>query len=151
MVRDDARARLRDRIKYANFSRLPHRVHAWAHEASSEVASLMESLPLIGCLHTINMLSAADAKLARQRSGAVLSADPTADKFSSTFLADYKTPPPGDTYWNLPHNITHLPLPRCMHPDDFTMRRSDPSDKTCLLYTSPSPRDVEESRMPSSA
>ena len=25
------------------------------------------------------------------------------------------------------------------------------SDKTCLLYTSPSPRDVEESRMPSSA
>ena len=23
--------------------------------------------------------------------------------------------------------------------------------KTCLLYTSPSPRDVEESRMPSSA
>ena len=25
------------------------------------------------------------------------------------------------------------------------------NDKTCLLYTSPSPRDVEESRMPSSA
>ena len=24
-------------------------------------------------------------------------------------------------------------------------------DNTCLLYTSPSPRDVEESRMPSSA
>ena len=24
-------------------------------------------------------------------------------------------------------------------------------DDTCLLYTSPSPRDVEESRMPSSA
>ena len=24
-------------------------------------------------------------------------------------------------------------------------------DKNCLLYTSPSPRDVEESRMPSSA
>ena len=24
-------------------------------------------------------------------------------------------------------------------------------DKACLLYTSPSPRDVEESRMPSSA
>ena len=24
-------------------------------------------------------------------------------------------------------------------------------DVTCLLYTSPSPRDVEESRMPSSA
>ena len=26
-----------------------------------------------------------------------------------------------------------------------------PYDKCCLLYTSPSPRDVEESRMPSSA
>ena len=25
------------------------------------------------------------------------------------------------------------------------------TDKSCLLYTSPSPRDVEESRMPSSA
>ena len=25
------------------------------------------------------------------------------------------------------------------------------TDSTCLLYTSPSPRDVEESRMPSSA
>ena len=27
----------------------------------------------------------------------------------------------------------------------------DKKDKACLLYTSPSPRDVEESRMPSSA
>ena len=26
-----------------------------------------------------------------------------------------------------------------------------PTDKHCLLYTSPSPRDVEESRMPASA
>ena len=28
---------------------------------------------------------------------------------------------------------------------------SEPLDRDCLLYTSPSPRDVEESRMPSSA
>ena len=28
---------------------------------------------------------------------------------------------------------------------------SDPNFNDCLLYTSPSPRDVEESRMPSSA
>ena len=28
---------------------------------------------------------------------------------------------------------------------------SDQIQKNCLLYTSPSPRDVEESRMPSSA
>ena len=37
----------------------------------------------------------------------------------------------------------------------FTSEAFDPSLKaltqTCLLYTSPSPRDVEESRMPSSA
>ena len=30
-------------------------------------------------------------------------------------------------------------------------RTNDPHSATCLLYTSPSPRDVEESRMPSSA
>ena len=30
-------------------------------------------------------------------------------------------------------------------------REEDGSVNTCLLYTSPSPRDVEESRMPSSA
>ena len=32
---------------------------------------------------------------------------------------------------------------------DLVVRPSD--HKACLLYTSPSPRDVEESRMPSSA
>jgi len=35
-------------------------------------------------------------------------------------------------------------------PDDF-IKRALKIIKTCLLYTSPSPRDVEESRMPSSA
>ena len=30
-------------------------------------------------------------------------------------------------------------------------KASDVFDMSCLLYTSPSPRDVEESRMPSSA
>ena len=36
----------------------------------------------------------------------------------------------------------------------WTARVSNPSNQNntaCLLYTSPSPRDVEESRMPSSA
>ena len=28
---------------------------------------------------------------------------------------------------------------------------TDPADKPCLLYTSPSPRDLSTSRMPSSA
>ena len=31
------------------------------------------------------------------------------------------------------------------------MRKDGEDHKACLLYTSPSPRDVEESRMPSSA
>ena len=34
--------------------------------------------------------------------------------------------------------------------DENTINNIDPSE-SCLLYTSPSPRDVEESRMPSSA
>jgi len=34
---------------------------------------------------------------------------------------------------------------------DETWAGSDEAGKGCLLYTSPSPRDVEESRMPSSA
>ena len=33
----------------------------------------------------------------------------------------------------------------------FIVNVSIDVDKICLLYTSPSPRDVEESRMPSSA
>ena len=35
--------------------------------------------------------------------------------------------------------------------DDAIQKITGASDKPCLLYTSPSPRDVEESRMPSSA
>ena len=33
----------------------------------------------------------------------------------------------------------------------FQWMMEKPNDWICLLYTSPSPRDVEESRMPSSA
>jgi len=33
----------------------------------------------------------------------------------------------------------------------FNLEATDPDSQDCLLYTSPSPRDVEESRMPSSA
>ena len=43
-----------------------------------------------------------------------------------------------------------LHLKKC----EWRFNNSDPMDKSsqiCLLYTSPSPRDVEESRMPSSA
>ena len=33
----------------------------------------------------------------------------------------------------------------------LTVMLNEDRNETCLLYTSPSPRDVEESRMPSSA
>ena len=36
-------------------------------------------------------------------------------------------------------------------PQDYKTWIATPTAGTCLLYTSPSPRDVEESRMPSSA
>ena len=38
-----------------------------------------------------------------------------------------------------------------LHVEDFEYRHASANTKSCLLYTSPSPRDVEESRMPSSA
>ena len=45
-----------------------------------------------------------------------------------------------------------LPLESTLTPleDDYIIRTADP-DQTCLLYTSPSPRDLSTSRMPSSA
>ena len=35
--------------------------------------------------------------------------------------------------------------------EDWEGLQKLPANSSCLLYTSPSPRDVEESRMPSSA
>ena len=37
------------------------------------------------------------------------------------------------------------------NPDFLNPEKLDAEMRSCLLYTSPSPRDVEESRMPSSA
>ena len=37
------------------------------------------------------------------------------------------------------------------HEKDFASKTADRILKFCLLYTSPSPRDAHESRMPSSA
>ena len=42
--------------------------------------------------------------------------------------------------------------PKCMpRQKAHSMSKKDRATSACLLYTSPSPRDVEESRMPSSA
>ena len=54
-----------------------------------------------------------------------------------------------DSFWydKIVEQIT-----RCEEAEKRTdMTGSVNNDTTCLLYTSPSPRDVEESRMPSSA
>ena len=51
-----------------------------------------------------------------------------------------------DTYW---HNIAKLGLSNGLKPAQ--VGRLVKEVFPCLLYTSPSPRDVEESRMPSSA
>ena len=46
--------------------------------------------------------------------------------------------------------IVHYSNSACFLPDDRIFLESTPS-QTCLLYTSPSPRDRTRSRMPSSA
>ena len=47
----------------------------------------------------------------------------------------------------LPYLIDHFTV----YVIDLPGHGDSPINKACLLYTSPSPRDVEESRMPSSA
>ena len=39
----------------------------------------------------------------------------------------------------------------CLYRDELRPGQLIPNEKTCLLYTSPSPRDRTRSRMPSSA
>ena len=52
-------------------------------------------------------------------------------------------------YFNFPGIITKNKI--CPTYDALLNQTLDDSFSVCLLYTSPSPRDVEESRMPSSA
>ena len=51
------------------------------------------------------------------------------------------------------HNLVEAPaeVPEVLRHVVFNIERGQTLHETCLLYTSPSPRDVEESRMPSSA
>ena len=57
-----------------------------------------------------------------------------------------------------PHNVVVEDHPELSHEalamlpgEDFEVAFPEPGDYTCLLYTSPSPRDLSTSRMPSSA
>ena len=58
-----------------------------------------------------------------------------------------------DSIWFSEHHFSHEGMEICPNPillsSDIAARTKN--IRICLLYTSPSPRDVEESRMPSSA
>ena len=47
--------------------------------------------------------------------------------------------------------LTSFPMGLDLSTILYTSSNASYSDKRCLLYTSPSPRDAHESRMPSSA
>ena len=49
------------------------------------------------------------------------------------------------------HKLLLHPLPEITAETEPESRQELLDNMVCLLYTSPSPRDVEESRMPSSA
>ena len=55
-----------------------------------------------------------------------------------------------ETEW-LDKNLDNVKIIDCSWHMPLTKRNGFEEYKICLLYTSPSPRDVEESRMPSSA
>ena len=63
---------------------------------------------------------------------------------------------PGEALW-LEKSVAHIRSGGVLYPEvvewwkEFKVMDEDGYYKSCLLYTSPSPRDVEESRMPSSA
>ena len=57
--------------------------------------------------------------------------------------------PVGDGGWTYAHDLGRRHLEKMGV--ETTYVESVPETDSCLLYTSPSPRDVEESRMPSSA
>ena len=64
--------------------------------------------------------------------------------------------PAGESPWELMDRHGHLPLPPYIERQQNTDHDPDEAEdsqryQTCLLYTSPSPRDKRQSRMPSSA
>ena len=56
----------------------------------------------------------------------------------------------GNACWEL-YCLEHGIQPDGQMPSDKTIGGGDDAFNTCLLYTSPSPRDRQKSRMPSSA
>ena len=60
-----------------------------------------------------------------------------------------------DIKFNITNNIIHIEGPKgkleFVKPNDVTIEQTENLLNVCLLYTSPSPRDLYRSRMPSSA
>ena len=54
-----------------------------------------------------------------------------------------------NAWWDTGHEMVCSEAYNLLSP--AAKKAVDPLSEACLLYTSPSPRDVEESRMPSSA
>ena len=68
----------------------------------------------------------------------------------SSLLPTHDRPPPPNTQSRCPENVYRFRTGECTadRADSLVQKRQD---GTCLLYTSPSPRDQRGSRMPSSA
>ena len=60
----------------------------------------------------------------------------------------------GDTFFTMCNDLTVAPMPKALKfgfGEDAGAEAEGAEDARCLLYTSPSPRDRQKSRMPSSA
>jgi len=75
---------------------------------------------------------------------------PSAIGVTSNCASFIVTPAPAFTAGKL-HWTHHLSLSKSASTQSWTAIVTNPLSKTCLLYTSPSPRDLSTSRMPSSA
>ena len=56
-----------------------------------------------------------------------------------------------DMHTLVEHHLKNEELPTVQPLSEFLFKQAKPDLRTCLLYTSPSPRDRQKSRMPSSA
>ena len=89
-------------------------------------------------------------KVARQADGAVIASYGDTSVMATIVAA--KKPKPGQDFFPLTVNYQEKAYAAGKIPGGFFKREGRPSEnETCLLYTSPSPRDQRGSRMPSSA
>ena len=99
-----------------------------------------------------------DDDVDRTTNGTGAVGDLTYDEISALDNAYWFTPDcgpctgrPDDEYVYRGIRTGDRPIPEGYYPEDFTIPRFRDVVESCLLYTSPSPRDRTRSRMPSSA